>query len=66
MHVPPLQALLKETPEMLVGPVSVPVPVDQFTANLQKFKEVEVILSKKLRDPVGGSVVPSKSAGSRL
>src|SRR5687768_7228577 len=66
MHAPPPHALLKVTPGIVVGPVSVPVPAVQLTANRQKFSDVVVMLSKKLRDPAGGRILPSRSAGSRL
>src|SRR5687768_1422681 len=66
MHVPPPQARENETPGIAVGPLSVPEPVLQFTANRQKFKAVLVIVSRKLREPVGGNVEPSRSAGSKL
>jgi len=67
MHVPPPQALLKAaTPDTAVGPVSVPVPADQLTENLQKLTAVDVILIRKFGEPAGGKVVPSRSEGSRL
>src|ERR671926_1017898 len=65
MHVPPPQARLNAaTPATAVGPVSVPVPVPQLTANLQKLTAVVVILIRKFGEPAGGKVVPSRSAGS--
>src|ERR1044072_9858947 len=67
MQVPPPQARLNAaTPDTAVGPVSVPVPAPQFTANLQKLTVVLVILIRKFGEPAGGSVVPSRSAGSGL
>src|SRR5689334_15951904 len=67
MQVPPPQALLNAaTPATAVGPVRVPVPVPQLTANLQKLTAVDVILIRKFGEPAGGKVVPSRSAGSRL
>src|SRR6185503_20240000 len=67
MHAPPPQARLKAaTPETAIGPVSVPVPAPQFTANRQKLIVVVVILNNRFGEPAGGKVVPSRSAGSRL
>src|SRR5690242_1428987 len=67
MQTPPPQALLKAaTPDTAVGPVSVPVPALQLTANLQKLTVVDVMLIRKFGEPAGGKVVPSRSAGSRL
>src|SRR5829696_6113872 len=67
MQAPPPHALLNAaTPETLVGPVSVPVPAAQFTENRQNCTAVLVRLINRFGEPAGGSVVPSRSAGSRL
>src|SRR5215204_1308085 len=67
MQAPPPQALLNAaTPATLVGPVSVPVPAPQLTENRQNWTAVLVKLIKRFGEPAGGSVVPSRSAGSRL
>src|SRR5262245_36563175 len=67
MQAPPPQALLNAaTPATVVGPVSVPVPAPQFTANRQNRIEEVVMLISRFGDPAGGSVVPSRSAGSML
>src|SRR6185503_13398396 len=66
-QVPPPQARLKAaTPDTAVGPVSVPVPAPQLTANLQKLTADVVILIRKFGEPAGGNTLPSRSAGSRL
>src|SRR5678815_1295136 len=67
MQAPPLQAREKAaTPETAIGPVNVPVPVPQFTANRQKLTAEVVILNNRFGVPGGGGVMPSRSAGSRL
>src|ERR1041384_4358101 len=67
MQVPPPHARLKAaTPETVIGPVKVPVPADQFTAKRQNCTAVLVMLIKRFGSPLGGTVEPSRSAGSRL
>src|SRR6476659_5886587 len=67
MQTPPPHARLNAaTPETAVGPVSVPVPAAQFTAKRQKLIDVLVMLINRFGEPAGGSVVPSRSAGSML
>src|SRR5690242_613687 len=66
-HTPPPQARLNAaTPGTAIGPVNVPVPAPQLTANLQKLTAVDVMLIRRFGEPAGGNVVPSRSAGSRL
>src|SRR5829696_3625393 len=66
-QAPPLHALLNAaTPATFVGPVRVPVPAVQLTEYRQNWTAVLVKLIRKFGDPAGGSVVPSRSAGSRL
>src|SRR5689334_12199116 len=67
MQTPPPHARLNAaTPETVIGPVRVPVPVPQFTANRQNCTAVLVMLINRLGEPVGGKVEPSRSAGSML
>src|SRR5262245_25997668 len=67
MHTPPPQARLNAaTPETVIGPVNVPVPVVQLTAKRQNCTAVLVMLIKRFGSFVGGKVAPSRSAGSRL
>jgi hypothetical protein len=69
MHVPvDAQASVYGATLMAVGPVKVELEgVVKSTWNLNRFSVVDVPSSKKkLGEPAGGAVVPSKSAGSKL
>src|SRR5215510_9077845 len=67
MQTPPPQARLNAaTPETAIGPVSVPVPVVQFTAIRQNCTVELVTLINRFGEPAGGKVEPSRSDGTRL
>src|SRR5258708_383989 len=65
---PPPQAALKAATGILVGPLKVEFAgVAKSTWNFQRSREVELLSKarKKLGDPAGGAVDPSRSEGSR-
>src|SRR5216684_8894189 len=67
MQAPPLQASVKAATGILIGPVNVELAVfAKSTWNRKTFSELLPKLTKKLGDPAGGAVTPSRSEGSRL
>src|SRR5438128_9884972 len=67
MQLPPLQAGVKAATARFVGPASVEfAEVAKSTWNFQRFSELVPKLRKKLGDPAGGGVAPSRSEGKRL
>src|SRR5262245_52539250 len=66
-QTPPLQALVNAVTGMLVGPVNVELAgVAQSTWNFQRLSELAPMLTRKLGEPFGGGVEPSRSEGKRL
>ena len=67
MHVPPpLQAVTNAATGMLVGPVNVELAgVAKSTWNFHRLSELLPKLRKKLGEPKGGAIDPSRSDGNR-
>src|SRR5713226_9781240 len=66
MHVPPpLQAVVNAATPMVVGPVKVELAgVAKSTWNFHSRSEFEPKFRKKLGEPAGGAVDPSRSDGN--
>ena len=63
---PPEQAALKAATAIFVGPVKVVLAeLAKSTWNFHKLSELAPKFMKKLGEPAGGSVLPSRSEGSR-
>ena len=63
---PPEQAALNEATGILVGPVKVVfAELAKSTWNFHRLREFAPKFMKKLGEPAGGNVLPSKSEGSK-
>src|SRR5947208_15042990 len=64
-HAPPPHASLNGATAIFVGPLNVEFPVfAKSTWNFQRFSEFVPKFRKNSFEPLGGTVAPSKSAGS--